>query len=108
VPFQFFNSATDGAPILKITALGLDLAVRLPPEVSGAALTVLETSNAPGFGPPLHRHHEPEVFRVLEGRYLYEVNGRRFEAAAGDLVSMPGGDTHASSTSPTSPPGNLW
>jgi uncharacterized cupin superfamily protein len=43
----------------------------------------------------LHRHRETEVFRVLEGRYLYEVNGRRFEAAAGDLVSVPGGDAHA-------------
>jgi hypothetical protein len=38
VLFQFFNSATDGAPILKIPALGLDLAVRLPPEMSGEAL----------------------------------------------------------------------
>jgi len=69
--------------------------VRLPPEVSGEALTVLETSNAPGFGPPLHRHRETKVFRVLEGRHLYEVNGRHFEAAAGDLVSVPGGDAHA-------------
>jgi uncharacterized cupin superfamily protein len=55
----------------------------------------LETSNAPGFGPPLHRHGETEVFRVLEGRYLFEVNGQRFEAAAGDLVSVPGGDADA-------------
>ena len=93
--FQFFNSATNASPILKIPALGLELAVRLPPEVSGEALTILETSSAPGFGPPLHRHRETEVFRVLEGRYLYEVNGRRFEAAAGDLVSVPGGDAHA-------------
>jgi len=37
-PFQFFNSATDGAPILKIRALGLGLAVRLPPEMFGKAL----------------------------------------------------------------------
>jgi quercetin dioxygenase-like cupin family protein len=93
--FQFFNSATDSSPILKIPALGLDLAVSLPPEVSGAALTILETSSAPGFGPPLHRHRETEVFRVLEGRYLFEVNSRRFEAAAGDLISVPGGDAHA-------------
>jgi quercetin dioxygenase-like cupin family protein len=93
--FQFFNSSTNASPILKIPALGLELAVRLPPEVSGGTLTILETSNAPGFGPPMHRHRETEVFRVLEGRYLYEVNGRRFEAVAGDLVSVPGGDAHA-------------
>jgi uncharacterized cupin superfamily protein len=57
-------------------------------------LTVFETVNAAGFGPPLHRHRETEVFRVLEGRYLYEVDGRRFYAAAGDLVSVPGGAVH--------------
>jgi mannose-6-phosphate isomerase-like protein (cupin superfamily) len=31
------------------------------------------------------------VFQVLEGRYLFEVDGGRFEAAAGDLISVPGG-----------------
>jgi uncharacterized cupin superfamily protein len=51
--------------------------------------------NAPGFGPPLHRHNETEVFRVLEGRYLFEVSGRRLEAATGDTISVPGGDAHA-------------
>jgi quercetin dioxygenase-like cupin family protein len=95
VPFQFFHSTTDGFRILKIPALGLELAVRLPPEASGEALTIIETSNAPGFGPPLHRHSETEVFRVLEGRYLFEVNGRRFEAGAGELISVPGGNAHA-------------
>jgi quercetin dioxygenase-like cupin family protein len=95
VPFQFFHSTADGFPILKIPALGLELAVRLPPEASGEALTIIETSNAPGFGPPLHRHSEAEVFRVLEGRYRFEVNGRRFEAGAGELISVPGGDAHA-------------
>jgi len=46
---------------MKIPAMGLELAVKLPPEASGGALTVLETVNAPGFGPPLHRHGETEV-----------------------------------------------
>jgi quercetin dioxygenase-like cupin family protein len=95
VAFQFFHSKADGFPMLRIPALGLDLGVRLGPEASGKALTILETVNARGFGPPLHRHRETEVFRVLEGCYLYEVNGRRFEAGAGDIVSVPGGDAHA-------------
>lgn len=30
----------------------------------------------------------------MEGRYLFEVNGRRFEAATGDIISVPGGDAH--------------
>ena len=37
---------------------------------------------------------KPKYFAFWKG-YLYEVDGRRFEAAAGDLVSVPGGDAHA-------------
>jgi quercetin dioxygenase-like cupin family protein len=92
--FEFFQSLAGSESKLDISNLGLELTVRLPQDVSGGALTVMETVNAPGFGPPLHRHRETEVFRVLEGRYLYEVDGRRFYAAAGDLVSVPGGAAH--------------
>jgi uncharacterized cupin superfamily protein len=58
-------------------------------------LVILETTNASGFGPPLHRHHETEIFRILEGDYLYEVDGKRFQATAGDLITVPGGVAHA-------------
>jgi hypothetical protein len=47
-------------------------------------MTVMETVNTPGFGPPLPRHREAEVFRVMEGAYLYEVDGSRFQAQVGD------------------------
>ncbi|WP_222439652.1 cupin domain-containing protein [Alloacidobacterium dinghuense] len=68
--------------------------MRLPPEAAGQALTILETVNAPGFEPPLQRHRETEIFRILEGRYLYEVNGNRLKAEAEEIVSIPGGDGH--------------
>jgi quercetin dioxygenase-like cupin family protein len=92
---RFFRSACEAQPVLRIPALGLDLVVKLPPDASGNGLTVIETTNAPGFGPPLHRHDETEVFRVLEGKYLFEVNGQRFEASAGEVISVPGGAAHA-------------
>jgi quercetin dioxygenase-like cupin family protein len=95
MPFKFYQSPIGQANPLKIEALGLDLTVRLPPDVTGAELTVLETVNAPGFGPPLHRHRETEIFRVLEGRYLFQVDEKQFEAGAGDIVSVPGGAAHA-------------
>jgi quercetin dioxygenase-like cupin family protein len=94
LPFDFFQSVAGSESKLDIPNLGVELTVRLPQEASGGALTVMETVNAPGFGPPLHRHRETEVFRVLEGRYLYEVDGRRFYVSAGDLVSVPGGAAH--------------
>ena len=93
--FEFFQSRSEECKPLKIDALGLDLTVRVPPGVTGGELTVLETVNAPGFGPPLHRHRETEIFRVLEGRYLFQVDDKRFEAGEGDVVSVPGGAVHA-------------
>jgi quercetin dioxygenase-like cupin family protein len=92
--FDFFQSLAGSDSELDIPTMGLELRVRLPQSASGGALTVMETVNAPGFGPPLHRHHETEVFRVMEGRYLYEVDGKRFHAAEGDVVSVPGGAAH--------------
>ncbi len=92
--FSFWRSPGNAVPI-TISAIGLELFVRMPPAASGNVMTVIETINAPGFGPPHHRHNEVEVFRVLEGRYLYEVDGKRFHADVGDLVSVPGGAQHA-------------
>lgn len=90
---SFAHSRAIEAPI-KIPAIGLDLFVRVPPELSGGEFCFIETINAPGKGPPLHRHREAEVFRVIEGRYLYEVDGRRFIAETGDVISIPGGAAH--------------
>ena len=81
-------------PPIRIPAIGLDLFVRVPPVTSGRQFCFIETINAPGFGPPRHRHPQAEVFRVIEGRYLYEVDGQRFYAEAGDVVSIPGGACH--------------
>ena len=94
MPFQIQHSPTTSTPTLKIPAIGLELAVRLPQTASDGSLVILETINAPGFGPPLHRHPETEIFRILEGEYLYEVDGKRFHATPGDLVTVPGGVPH--------------
>lgn len=90
-----FSRSTHEEPLIEVPEIGLQLRVRLRGSASGGALEVIETINAPGFGPPLHRHPETEVFRVLTGRYLFEVNGERFVAETGDLVSVPGGTAHA-------------
>lgn len=82
-------------PPIPIPAIGLELYVRMAPAASAGAFCLIETINAPGAGPPRHRHREAEIFRVLEGRYLYDVDGRRFLAEAGDVVSIPGGAVHA-------------
>jgi quercetin dioxygenase-like cupin family protein len=91
--FDFAHSRHNEPPI-QIPAIGLELFVRLPPKLTGGTLTIIDTVNAPGFGPPLHRHAETEIFRVLSGRYLFETDGKRFHAEVGDVVSVPGGTAH--------------
>jgi quercetin dioxygenase-like cupin family protein len=91
--FSFLHSTHQEEPIL-IPQIGLTLLVRVPPDTTEDALTAIETINAPGFGPPLHRHRETEIFYVLEGRYLFEVDGKRFTADMGDVVTAPGGSAH--------------
>jgi mannose-6-phosphate isomerase-like protein (cupin superfamily) len=93
VTFRPWHSREE--PAIRIPAIGLELRVRLPLSASGGGICVIDTVNAPGFGPPLHRHAETEIFRVLEGRYLYEVEGVRSYAEAGDVVCVPGGAAHA-------------
>ncbi|WP_245254061.1 cupin domain-containing protein [Paraburkholderia sp. LEh10] len=68
--------------------------VRISPKATGGRFTLIETTHAPGYGPPLHRHREAEYFYVLNGRYLYEVNHARFEVEAGDTVMVPGNVPH--------------
>ncbi len=91
---RMLHSAGGDPPIL-IPAIGLSLQVRVPQDATGGVLTAIETINAPGFGPPLHRHREAEIFYVLEGRYLFEIDGRRITADAGDVLTVPGGAAHA-------------
>lgn len=94
VAFDSHHSTHDEKPILT-PLIGLALRVRVPPETTGGALTAIATLNALGHGPPLHRHRETEIFYVLEGHYLFEVDGLRFEARTGDARKR-------------TPPGNAW
>jgi quercetin dioxygenase-like cupin family protein len=91
---HFLHSTRQEAPV-PVPQIGLEVLVRVPPEATGGVLTCIETTNAPGFGPPLHRHRETEIFYVLEGRYLFEIDGERLTADAGDVVTAPGGAAHA-------------
>lgn len=92
--FKFFSSQLRENPTVEVPELGVSVKVLMGPADSDRAVSIIETTNAPKFGPPLHRHPETEVFRVLEGRYLFEVDGELYDAAPGDVLSVPGGVPH--------------
>ncbi len=64
--------------------------VKLGAEDTGGRYSLIEDVTPPGAGTPLHVHHrEDEGFYVLEGDYLFEASGQRFEVHTGDFVFVP-------------------
>lgn len=63
-------------------------------ETSGV-VSVLEAEEPPGFGPPIHVHHDSaEAFYVLEGEYTMYLENREVACPAGSFVFIPLGVRH--------------
>ncbi|SAL41146.1 Cupin domain protein [Caballeronia peredens] len=89
---------------ISIPAIGVDLEVHIAPVTTDTRATLIETTDAPGFGPPQHRHkRETEVFHITQGRYLFEVDGELIVAHAGDTVIAHAGSTHRFTSIDTDP-----
>ena len=79
------------------TPSGARVLVRLSSAETGGALTVLETSRELGDarGPRAHRHtNMEETFFVVEGSYVFELEGQPFDAPAGTAIFLPRGIRH--------------
>jgi mannose-6-phosphate isomerase-like protein (cupin superfamily) len=58
-------------------------------------VSVLEAEEPPGFGPPVHVHHDcAEAFYVLEGEYVMQLEDREVVCPAGSFVFVPQGVRH--------------
>jgi quercetin dioxygenase-like cupin family protein len=72
--------------------------VRFMGEVAGTDLAVLEVEVPPGSGTPPHRHHSPQIFRVLSGELtfgLFESSPpSQVVAGAGTVVTVPPNVAH--------------
>ncbi len=55
----------------------------------------IEAAEPPGFGPPLHIHHDAaEAFYVLEGEYIIFLDDREAPCPAGSFIFIPAGIPH--------------
>jgi quercetin dioxygenase-like cupin family protein len=62
---------------------------------TNGALTMVEVSARPEFGPPPHIHHrQDECFYILEGTFEFTYEGRTFTAGSGSVVHLPRGRVH--------------
>jgi quercetin dioxygenase-like cupin family protein len=68
--------------------------VHLRSEESGGHVSVIETTPAPGAGPPLHHHDFDETFYVIEGELTFRLHDDTVIARPGDVVFAPRGVPH--------------
>jgi mannose-6-phosphate isomerase-like protein (cupin superfamily) len=62
---------------------------------TAGVVSVLEAEEPPGFGPPIHVHHDcAEAFYVLDGEYIMQLEDREFVCPAGSFIFIPQGSRH--------------
>lgn len=67
----------------------------VPAATTDGAMSVFRATMPQGFGPPRHVHtREDEVFLVLDGEALFDVDGRMLTAGPGTTIFMPRGVPH--------------
>ena len=78
-----------------VNVIGTAITIRIHGRDTGGALSVVESVDQPGEGPPPHIHQrEAETFQVLEGAYEFMCGGRKFTAQKGATVFAPSGLPH--------------
>lgn len=79
----------------KVNVLGIPLVIRVHGRDTGGIVTVCESHDVPGGGPPPHIHkREDETFQILEGEYEWTVGEEKFTAQKGETVFAPRGIPH--------------
>jgi mannose-6-phosphate isomerase-like protein (cupin superfamily) len=97
----FIMEPRDGRPIHVV---GDDVIIKISSRDTGGAFAVFENRTLPLHGPPLHVHHDQdEAWRILEGHYVFEVDGQEIYAGPGATVFAPRGSRHTFQNIGTTP-----
>lgn len=71
------------------------MSVKATAESTDGAFTLLEATEPPQFGPPMHIHRDAaEAFYVLEGEYRIFIDDQEVGCPAGSFVYIPAGAVH--------------
>ena len=72
-----------------------EMVVKADAETTGGVVSVLEATEPPGFGPPIHVHDDAaEAFYVLQGEYVMSLDGDEHRCPAGSFIFIPLGVPH--------------
>lgn len=79
----------------KLNILGIPMYIRIHGRDTGGVVSVVESHDVPGGGPPPHIHqNEDETFQALEGEYEWTVGEKTFIAGKGTTIFAPRGIPH--------------
>ena len=79
----------------KVNVLGIPMLIRVHGRDTNGTLSVVESHDVPGGGPPPHIHHrEDETFQILAGEYEFMVGGQTIVAKPGTTLFAPRGVAH--------------
>ena len=71
------------------------MSVKVAGAETGGVFTLLEATEPPNFGPPMHIHHDcAEAFFVLEGEYRIFIEEVEHRCPAGSFILIPSGLRH--------------
>ena len=89
-------AAREGRTPAPLNIVGEETLVKVSAEDSEGTLAFFHLVAPPMSGPPLHVHtREDELFYVLEGELVFELDGERHTVRAGDTVYLRRGVVHA-------------
>lgn len=79
----------------RIDLGGFAMSLKASGEETGGVFSLLEADEPPGFGPPMHIHHDAaEAFYVTRGEYTIFVRDEEYACPAGSFVFIPAGVPH--------------
>ncbi len=89
-------AAPDGRTPAPLNVVGEETLVKVSAEDADGTLAFFHLVAPPMSGPPRHVHtREDELFYVLEGEIVFELDGERHTVRAGDTVYLRRGVVHA-------------
>ena len=96
VQFTGFVVPEDGGRLeRRLYGVGDEVMVKIASRDTGGAFAVVEDVTPPQAGPPLHLHlDQDEWWYVLEGEYLFEIDGKQVKASKGATVFARRGTRH--------------
>ncbi|MGZ4812003.1 MAG: cupin domain-containing protein [Terriglobales bacterium] len=80
---------------VRFDIFGDQIVIKLGHADTDGSYAIMESVTPPQGGPPLHRHsREDESFYVIDGNFVFEVDGEEIPAGPGCTLFAPRGTAH--------------